>query len=434
MTKPPSPDSKKDSYLLYGLGAILLLLGFVLAYQFVEPAPPTQLKLSTGSPQNTYYRYGHQYADFLARQGVELEVLSSAGSVENLQRLADHQVDIALVQGGIGHADSANLRSLGSLYFEPLWVFYREGIAVERLTDLVGKRIAVGSQGSGTRPVALQLLQDNGISADKAELLALSSQAAAEALAEGSLDALFMVTSPTSGLVRQLISNPSIRLLSFSRASAYQSKHGYLSSVTLPEGVFDLVNNIPDRPISLLAVTATLVVRADFHPALSVLLLQAATKIHGQGGLFEQAGQFPAARFVDFELNEEAERYYRSGPPFLQRYLPFWAANLVDRLVVMLIPIFTLMIPLMKILPPTYRWRIRSRIYRWYEQLRDLDVRTNDASSPAEIEALLQELIDVEHEVMQLPVPKSYADNQYNLRLHLQLIRGRLERKIDDRR
>ena len=248
---------------------------------------------------------------------------------------------------------------------------------------------------------------------------------------DGSLDVLFMVTSPTSDLVQQLITNPSLSLLSFSRASAYKSRHGYLSSVTLPQGVVDLARNIPDKPIQLLAPAASLVVRDDFHPALSVLMLQAARKVHGKGGLFEQPGEFPSPRFVDVELNDEAERYYRSGPPFLQRYLPFWAANLIDRLVVMLIPIVTLMIPLMKILPPTYRWRVRSRIYSWYEQLRDLDSRTNDASSREEIEALLQELFEVEREVMQVPVPKSYADNQYNLRLHLQLIRGRLERKSD---
>tara|TARA_R110002167_G_scaffold163319_1_gene360169 strand:+ start:3215 stop:4543 length:1329 start_codon:yes stop_codon:yes gene_type:complete len=422
-------DRDKDSYLLYGAGLVVLLVGFVLAYQFVEPAPPTQLQISTGSPQNAYYDYANKYATFMAKQGVELEVLSSPGSVENLQRLAAGEVDIALVQGGIEHPEGASFRSLGSLYFEPLWVFYRRSIGVERLTDLAGRRVAVGTQGSGTRPVSLQLLQDNGINSDNAELLGLDTEEAVAGLIDGSLDALFMVTSPTSSVVQQLLSTPSIGLLSFSRASAYQSKHGFLSSVTLPEGVFDLVKNIPDRPVQLLAPTATLVTRADFHPALSVLLLQAASLVHGQGGLFEQPGQFPSPRYVEFELSEEAARYYRSGPPFLQRYLPFWAANLIDRLVVMLIPIVTLMIPLGKILPPTYRWRVRSRIYRWYEQLRDLDVKTDAVIDPAGIETLLEQLAEVEREVMQVPVPKSYAENQYNLRLHLQLIRQRLERK-----
>ncbi len=431
MNKPLLSDSKNDSYLLYGSGTMLLLLGFILAYQFVEPAPPTQLRISTGAPHNAYYRFGQEYAAQLAKQRVELQVLSSAGSVENLQRLADQQVDVALVQGGITHTEGGRFRSLGSLYFEPLWVFYRKSLSVTYLTDLAGLRIAIGGEGSGTRPVALQLLQDNGISSDNAELLALASQDAARALAEGSLDVLFLITSPTADLVQQLITNPALSLLSFSRASAYQSRHSYLSSVTLPEGVVDLASNIPDKPIQLLAPTATLVVGDDFHPALSVLLLQAARKVHGQRGLFERAGEFPSPHFVDFELSEEAERYYRSGPPFLQRYLPFWAANLIDRLVVMLIPIVTLMIPLMKILPPTYRWRIRSRIYSWYEQLRDLDSRTNNAGSRVEIEALLLELAEVEREVMQVAVPKSYADNQYNLRLHLQLIRGRLERQLE---
>lgn len=433
MSQPPNPHhSFKDSLWLYGAGTLLLVAGFVLAYQFVEPAPPRDLRISTGSPQNAYYNYASHYAQSLAKQGISLEVQSSAGSVENLQRLIDEETDVALVQGGISHAQQQELLSLGSLYFEPLWLFYRNQQPIERLTDLRGKRVAIGAPGSGTRSIAQLLLRENAINDGNTQLYELGSQAASDALNHNRIDALFMVTSPSSELVSKLLRDPTIGLMSFTRADAYRSKHRFLSSVTLPEGVVDLTNNIPDRPIQLLAPTATLVTRSDFHPALSVLLLQAATQVHGQGGLFEQPGQFPSASFNQLALNPDAERFFRSGPPFLQRYMPFWAANLIDRLIIMLIPIVTLMIPLSKVLPPTYRWRIRSRIYRWYGQLRELDFRAENVSDPAHIQSMLDELSALEHEVMQLPVPKSYAESQYNLRLHLHLIRQQLERKLNN--
>lgn len=453
MSKPqPQVTTHSDSFMLYGGALALLLLGFVLAYQFVEPAPPKQLRISTGSPQNAYFQYASQYAEILARQGIELQVDASAGSVENLQRLANKQTDIALVQGGIDHPDRDQFRSLGSLYFEPLWLFYRKSVALDKLTDLQGKKVAIGSEGSGTRAVALQLLNANGIDSPrdsgsgsstvaalqknrlKTQLKPIGGQPAVDALKAGELDALFIVTSPSSELIQQLITHPDIGLFSFRRAEAYQSQYHFLSSVTLPEGVFDLANNIPNRPIQLLAPTATLVTRSDFHPALTAQLLQAARQVHGQGGLFEQPGQFPSKRFINFELNPDAERYYRSGPPFLQRYLPFWAANLIDRLVIMLVPIITLMIPLTKVLPPTYRWRIRSRIYRWYGQLRELDFRAEQITDIDQAHALLADLARIEREVMQVAVPKSYAENQYNLRLHLRLIRERLEHKLVEKR
>ena len=425
------PKPKNDSFWLYGGGLLLLVAGFWLAYQFVDPAPPKQLLIATGSPQNAYYRNAERYAERLAHEGIKLDILSTAGSVENLQKLVDGTVDIALVQGGIDHPQHERLRSLGSLYFEPLWLFHRQDQPLSRLTELSGKRIAVGAPGSGTRPVAMALLDNNGISAENSELLPLSSEQAAIGLIDGSVDALFLVTSAGSTLVQQLLASPEIELMSFTRAGAYRSKHEFLSSVTLPEGVFDLVNNIPNRSIELLAPAATLVVRNDFHPALAGLMLQIVSQVHGQGGLFEQPGEFPSSRYAQFQLSEDAQRYFRSGPPFLQRFLPFWAANLIDRLVVMLIPIVTLMIPLSKILPPTYRWRVRSRIYRWYDQIRDLDFRTEQVNEREEAMALRQELHAVEREIMQVPVPKSYAENQYNLRVHLRLIDDRLQQKIE---
>ena len=438
MSKELERHYRKESFLLYGGGFLLVLFGFILAYQFVEPAPPDTIRIATGNIQNAYYRFGTEYRQELSKQGVELEVLESAGSVENLKLLTSGQVDIAFVQGGIEAPSTSNLQterhpnfqSLGSLYFEPLWIFHQKDMDLSLLSDLKNKRIAIGSGGSGTRPVALQLLKENGVSESNAQLLPIGGNDAATALKNNTVDVIMMVTSPKSPLIRQLIDNSSFKLFSFQRAEAYKRRHRYLSSVTLPMGVANLEQNIPSADVTLLAPTATLVVRDDFHPALAALILQAATKSHGDGGLFEQTGEFPSRRFVDYPLNEDAERFIRSGPPFLQRFLPFWAANLVDRLIVMLVPLVTLMIPLSKILPPTYRWRVRSRIYRWYDQLRSLDFKAEEIENRQQAIQLLEELIEIEKDVMRVVVPKSYADTQYNLRIHLRLIRERLERKI----
>ncbi|MEH6626796.1 MAG: TAXI family TRAP transporter solute-binding subunit [Motiliproteus sp.] len=430
MSKELQQHHRKESFLFYGSGLALVLLGFVLAYQFVEPAPPTSISIATGNPKNAYYQFATEYKESLQQQGIDLNVISSEGSVENLQLLREGKVDMAFVQGGIPKPDGISLQSLGSLYFEPLWIFYQQDINFERLSGLSNQRLAIGKPGSGTRAVALQLLADNGINLGNAEFLSLSGNEAATALLNGDIDAFFSVTSAKSPVVKELLKAPGIKLFSFERAAAYTKLHRFLSSVTLPAGIADMEKNIPNHDVTLIAPAATLVVREDFHPALATLMLQAATKIHSEGGIFEDIGQFPSAKFTDYPIHEDAERFLKSGPPFLQRFMPFWMANLVDRLIVMLVPLLTLMIPLAKVLPPTYRWRVRSRIYRWYDQLRSLDFRAEGIDDIEQAKQLLNELIAIEKDVMQVVVPKSYADTQYNLRLHIRLIRERLERII----
>ncbi|MCW8885842.1 MAG: TAXI family TRAP transporter solute-binding subunit, partial [Motiliproteus sp.] len=251
MSKELEQHQRKESILFYGSGLILVLLGFILAYQFVEPAPPKTIRIATGNPNNAYYQFAQEYRQALLKQGIELEVLSSAGSVENLQLLTQGEVDIAFVQGGIPKQPGAELQSLGSLYFEPLWVFYRQGIEFTHLSNLAGKRLAIGKDGSGTRAVALRLLADNGIQDNNAELLPLSGEDAANALIQGDIDLYFSVTSPKSPVVQMLLEQPDIKLFSFDRAPAYTRLHRYLSSVEVPEGIASLAKNIPEQTITL---------------------------------------------------------------------------------------------------------------------------------------------------------------------------------------
>lgn len=340
---------------------------------------------------------------------------------------------MAFVQSGTGDPDgSETLVSLGSLYFEPLWLFHHREVESRRLTDLCGKRVAIGKDGSGTQAIARQLLTDNAITEADADLVAQGGQEAAQALQARTVDAMFVVVAPRATMVRQMIKADGIEVMHFERAEAYTRRHRYLSHVTLPEGSLDLAANIPARDLSLIAPAATLVASKDLHPALVDLLLQAAANVHGKGGLFETPGQFPSPRYVDFPLSPEAARYFKSGPPFLQRYLPFWAATLVDRLLVMIVPLIALLLPLMRLLPPTYRWRIRSRIYRWYRDLLAINAALENDTSSQQCGEHLRELDRIEDEVSKLTVPLSYADQLYNLRVHIELIREKLRKKQHD--
>lgn len=415
----------KDHIKIFAPALLLILVGFVIAYQFVQPAPPDHIRIASGSQAGAYYLFANQYRSRLRREGIDLEVVSSAGSVDNIKRLERGEVSLAFVQSGLaGSSQGDQLTTLGSLYYEPIWLFYRKPLTISRLGDLKQRRIAIGLDGSGTQVVARQLLEENGIGADNSTLLPLTSNDAIDALTRGSADAAFFVASPKSPAVRELLLHEQIELMSFQRADAYSRRHHHLSPVNLPQGVIDLQRNIPHQDTVLLAASANLVAHRDLHPALVDLLLQAAQQIHGGGGWFEQSGQFPNPDHIDFPLNSDAQRFYKNGPPFLQRYLPFWAATLVDRLKVMLLPLLALIIPLIKIMPPIYRWRMRYRIYRWYSEVLTIDRRHNqpeEAVAPS-----LEELARIEDEVSRVSVPLSFTEELYDLRLHIGLVRKKL--------
>ena len=416
---------------VFGGGALLALIGFLIAYQFVEPATPTKIRLATGGADGAYQAFGEEYAGLLAESGITLELRQTSGAVENLKLLADPEsgIDAAFVQGGIVDRPVEGVDSLGSVYYEPLWVFTRAAARPARLADLAGKRIAIGPEGSGTRALALRVLAETGITAAKATLLADDAATAHQALRGGMIDAVMTIGSPLSPLVRGMLTDEGLVLMSFDRADAYVLRNRFLTSLRLPQGAVDIERNIPARDITLLAPAAILVARDDLSPALAGLLLRAATSVHGEGGLFEKPGEFPSPRLVELPLSDEAGRFYKSGAPWLQRFLPFWAADLVDRLKVLLVPLVTLLLPLTKILPPAYRWRIRSRIYRWYRDLLDIELAARQSEDRVARDRLLARLDSIERDVKQISVPLSHADALYSLRMHLGVVRVSLERQ-----
>ncbi len=423
--------------LTVGLPALALLVGgFWLAAQFIEPAPPGHLYISSGGAGGSYEVYAARYREVLARNGVELREQASAGALENLRRLLDEADDteVALVQSGTANGvNVSTLHSLGYLYYEPLWVFYRGERELDRLTQLKGRRIAVGPEGSGTRKLALQLLETSGIGADNATLLPLGGLAAAAALQERKVDAVFLVGAERSAAVWSLFFAEDVRLMSLSHAEAWTRLFPHLARLTLPQGAIDMTRNIPARDVTLVSPMATLVAHESTHPALVQLLLQAAQEVHGEAGIFQRPGEFPRAGAADFPLSPDAERFYKSGKPLLQRYLPFWAANLIDRMVVMLVPVFALLIPILKFAPGLYSWRVRSRIYRRYGELKFLEAEVETSPERHSREEWLDKLDRIEDDVHHIPTPLAFTDMLYTLRVHLGVVRATILRRTPEK-
>jgi len=411
------------------VATVVIGSAFMIAYRFVRPAPPNHFVISTGNESGAYHLFGQRYRDLLALEKIKVELRPSTGSVENLQRLNDPEsgVDVALIQGGIAQAEQENpARSLGAIYYEPLWVFYRGHAELTRLTQLSGRRIAVGPEGSGTRVLAINMLHASGANSRGLKLSPLTGSAAADALIAGQIEAAMFVAAADAPIVQRLLQTSDIRLMSLAHSEALAQRFSYLSAVTLLRGTVDIASDIPPGNVNMVAVTAHLVAREDFHPALVSVLLQAATKVHNGAGVFHKAGDFPSARGGDFPVSDDAARYYKSGPPFLQRYMPFWVANLIERLLVLLVPLIAVLIPMMRIMPALYDWRVKRKIFRWYRRLKEVEVGVHGVTGAEGTAELLKRLNEIEAGVTEIRVPLTYWDYVYTLRGHIELVRARL--------
>ena len=417
------------------LPSLLLVIGaFWLAAQFIKPAPPAQFILSTGGEGGAYQLFAARYKEVLARYGIELVAKASAGSSENLQRLRDpaFSVDAAFIQGGTARlGEQDHLVSLGDFYHEPLWIFCREAAlrGGDRILDLKGKRVAVGGAGSGTRHLALELLAANGIDATNTRLIEEGGLGLVERLQKNEIDAVFVVGPTQSSLVWSLLYTPGVRLMSLAHAEAYARRFPHLARLVLPRGAIDLTQEIPPRDIELVSPMTTLLVREDTHPALIGLLMQVASEVHGEPGVFQKPGEFPRAGHSDFPLAKEAERYYTSGKPFLQRYMPFWAATLIDRMMVMLVPLLAVLLPLFKFAPQLYGWRVRSRIYRRYGELKFLENEVNENPAAHNRAEWLEMLDRIETDASRIRTPLTFSDMLYTLRMHIDLVRAIILRR-----
>ncbi len=415
-------------------GPTILLIGALcaLAYVIVDPAPPRHMRLATGQENSAYEEFGKKYAAALKRDGIKADLVRSLGSQDNLQRLHEGKVDAAFVQSGStdeAAAQRKGLVSLGSLFTEPVWLFMREPVAVTQLGQLKGLRVNLGPEGTGIPKLFRQVLALNGVEPADLTIGALENTPATVELLEGRIDALVFASGPDALLVQMLLQTPGIKLFNFDQAEAYARRLPFLSHVVLPRGIVDLGRDLPPQDYHLIAPTATLVARENLHPALIELFVQAAGEIHGGAGWFQQQGQFPSARYTEIPVAREAAKFYKDGPPLLQRYMPFWVANLFDRLWVVVVALAALIIPFSKVVPPLYVWRIKSRIYRWYGQLRTIEQELEEGGADAREQVcaeLLKRLDDIEARVNHMSIPLAFADNLYGLRSHINFVRQRV--------
>ncbi len=417
---------------LWGGGFFIVILGFMLAWMYIEPAPPSRIVIAAGPADGAYYQFANSYREQLKRHGVDLEIRVTAGSLENYQLLLnDPEIDLAIVQGGTAPPaarESKDLEAIGSLYLEPIWVFYRDDEISRKMLAVNGQRIAVGEDMSGTQMIARTMLAENGITEDEqTSFLSIGGDAAVKSLQAGTVDAAFFVLSPDSHIISDLLATPDVKLMSLSRQQAIARRHQFLKAVTLRQGVVDLEEDLPRSDVQLVAPAANLVATRDFHDSLVPVLLRAATVTHHQRLSLVSDATFPSTDLIEFPLNESARLYYDHGPPFLQKYLPFWIASGIDRGKVLLLPLIALMLPLFKVAPPIYRWRIRSRIYRWYKVLRGIEGDTRRHESLDVLSRHLETLEAMEQELDSIDsVPLAYMEEFYNLRLHVEFVDRRV--------
>lgn len=411
---------------------LVSVIAIAVALHFVRPAPPSSLTISTGPAGSTFHTVAEQYQKVLARNGIRLDILESAGSIDNLDRLTDTDsgVDVALVQSGVtGSGDPSGLVSLGSMFFEPIIVFYRGREHLHRLSQLHGHALAVGAQGSGTRALALALLKGNGVDTDdgRTRIEDLEGESARSALLNGTVDAIFLSSDSASpATIREMLHARGIRLFNFEQADAYVRRFPYLSKLEVPAGAFDLGENLPAAPISMLAPTVELIAHQDLHPALVDLLIEAATETHGRASLLQNAGQFPSTALHSFPIGTEAARYYKSGRSLAYRYLPFWLASLLTRAAVILVPIFVVVIPSLRYVPQIYNWRVRSRIYRRYGELMAIERESLNDLTPERRAVLLERIDEIERSTIAGKTPGSHGEALYRLRELLHFVRARL--------
>lgn len=423
--------SLRDLAVSAGPVALLAIALLVLAYWWLDPNPPKRVTLATGPTQSAYHEFGKRYQQALKRYGIEVVLVPSEGSPANLRLLREGKADLAFVQGGAGDRNAnedSGIVSLGSLFVEPVWLFYRADAAkklpggtLSSLTQLDTLRVNVGARGSGSPGLMRRLLEANKLDPAQLKLSRLDQTSATVAFLEGQLDVIVFASAPESLMVQMLLQTPGVKLMDFSQSDAYARRFPYLTPVLLPRGIVDLAGDLPPQDVRLIATTTSLLAREGTHPALLQLFAQAARDFHGPAGWFNKAGSFPNIDHSEYPLAREGERAIRFGQPFLQRWLPFWIANLVERMWLALGIILAVLLPLSRIVPPLYQFRIRSRVFRWYGQLRDIENRL--AQRPEEAQELAGELDALDDKVGRISVPLSYADELYALRNNIDAVR-----------
>jgi TRAP transporter TAXI family solute receptor len=430
----PIKETMKETIFPVLPSFLILVIASLAAYKFVDPAPPKHFVISTGDGESDYQSYAKLYKDVLKDDGIDLEIRPSTGGVENFDRLKDPKSDVAVgfAHDGVGTQEEApDVSSLGSIYYDPVWVFYRSAQNLTRFSDLIGRKVAVGEAGGGTEVLVTQILKASGVDKTNSQFINLGSAGAAQALRSGQLDASVFLATADDPLIQNMMFDPSLKLMDMDQAEAITRVVPFLHHLILPHGAFDLKKNIPVKDVNLVSATVTLLVRDTLHPALIYLLLKAAAQVHGDPGIFEKKNEFPIDKDYSFTLAEEAKAYYKTGLPFWQKYLPFWLAALVDRFFLVVLPLLAIIIPLVKLIPRLLQWRIKSKIYQHYGELKYLESQLRRGKDLGRGEESLSKLDAIEEKVGRMKVPLDFSDQVYVLREHIHFVRRRLERSLN---
>jgi uncharacterized protein len=421
------------------ISTILLVGGMALAYKYARPAVPKEIVMSTGVAGGAYESFAKRYVVALAEEGIKLTLRPSKGATENLSRLLDEKsdVDLALVQNGLierEKAEETSLESLGSFFYEPVLVFYRPQSfkkPVQSLGDLMGKRIAVGAEGSGTRVLALSLLELHDIKAGASSVLIdLGGEGAAVALREGKIDVALFVGNVTAPLIQSLFHDATLRVADLEYAETYARRLSQVTAVNLPAGVIDVAAGLPTQSVRTVATTSSLVARDDLHPAVTFLLMRAAKRIHGSAGPVSKVNEFPTFAYAqDFLPSADAERLLKEGTPFLYRYLPFKFANFISRGIVFLIPLLAVLLSLSDWIPKIIGMRVKSKLFTHYKEMKTIDEAIRMAKNNDELDAAARSLDALDASVGRLKIPTNHSNDQFGVRDHMDLVRVRIERK-----
>ena len=416
------------------LPLLALLVGLLVMLSLAKPAPPSMVRLAVGHPPDYSHTIAQRYAAFFKDKGIELELVETEGSLASLDRVRNDEdpIQAAMVEGGLMAApsDAARLRSLGSIGYQPVWLFYwgpLESDDETTIRSLLKKRISIGNIGSGTHQKALDILKLNGLKAGP-NFLTLDQAEAAEALQEHHIDALLMVEDVGSPLIQELLQNPNLRVAHFARAQAYAKQLPYLEVLAGPMGSFSLMRNHPDRDIELMAATTNIVVHEDLHPAIQMLFMEASSHIAGQEGFFSKPKEFPDYKDPTYPESEVAHRFFESGPPMLNLYLPFWIAEFIQRMALLLIPFVAFAYPIIKAIPSFLKERAQKRIHRYYGELRRIEDELESPLEEALIEAVLERLDRMEHDLKKSRISRKEVIAFYALRNDMDFVRNILER------
>ncbi len=417
-------------HLLVTLVALICVFGIVsLALSHFFPAPPSKITMATAFKGASFDFYGRLYKEKFALANVNLDLRETKGAIENLQLLKDPNsgVQIAFMTGGVSDGEhSPGLLSLGTIDYLVVWLFYNSTEPLQQLSQLEGKRIAVGPIGSGTRYTAEQILGKAGITSENATLAPLAGNGAVDALNDKKVDVAFILGGPETPAVQSLLQSPHVRLMSFPRAEAFTRIFPNLVRLDLPQGVFDINRNIPPNDVTLIATTNRVLVRSDLHPAVVNLLLETMQQVHGRAGIFQRSGEFPRPTDTDYPVAASAIDFYKNGPSFLERHLPLWLTVHAQRAIAAVVTFIAVGVPMLHYFPMLYRWNMRRRLVDWYGQLKALELSIDTNPTEQNLIAKQAEVERIEGAVSRTRFPLSFADQLYDLRGHIDIVRRRL--------